>query len=62
MNQTRPNPQARRFLQWTLVVAFVAIPVVEIWMLVSVGGALGLLANKVKDRLESKGTLLLEKK
>lgn len=42
MNQTRPNPQARRFLQWTLVVAFVAIPVVEIWMLVSVGGWLGL--------------------
>lgn len=42
MNQTRPNPQARRFLQWTLVVAFVVIPVVEIWTLVAVGGWLGL--------------------
>ncbi len=41
MSQTQPNPRARRVLIWTLGAAFVLIPVVEIWTLVTVGNWLG---------------------
>jgi len=38
-----PNARrARRMLLWALVLAFVAIPIIEIWLLVSVGGTIGL--------------------
>lgn len=34
--------RARRLLLWALLVAFIAIPVIEIWLLVSVGNWIGL--------------------
>lgn len=39
---TTPSPQrARRVLGWTLLVAFVAIPIVEFWLVTTVGGLIG---------------------
>ena len=42
MTQTRPNLRTRKLLLWALGGAFVLIPVLEIWTLVTVGGWLGL--------------------
>ena len=42
---THPTPanlRARRLLLWTLLAAFIAIPILEVWTLVTVGGWLGL--------------------
>lgn len=42
---SNPTPAARRarpVLLWALVIAFVAIPLIEVWLLVTVGGWLGL--------------------
>ena len=40
---TTPSPQrARRVLGWSLVVAFVAIPIAEFWVVTQVGGLIGL--------------------
>lgn len=40
---TGPSPQrARRVLGWTLIVAFVVIPLTEFWVVTRVGGLIGL--------------------
>lgn len=40
---TTPSPQrARRILTWALLIAFVAIPIAEFWVVTQVGGLIGL--------------------
>lgn len=40
---TTPSPQrARRILGWILLIAFVAIPIAEFWVVTQVGGLIGL--------------------
>ncbi|MCW5953733.1 MAG: FxsA family protein [Propionibacteriaceae bacterium] len=40
---TTPSPQrARRILGWILLIAFVAIPIAEVWVVTTVGSLIGL--------------------